>query len=280
VTPGARRVIVVLRRPRGVRKDGSAMTTAAPPRTRRSRVHVPSAVIDACRDGAIVPWFQPRRLVTTGAIESLEALARWRCEERWENPATFARTVGRTRHTVEFDLTMLGRAWQAARAAVVVAPGRRIAVNVSPATISGPHVVGQIERLLAGIGMPPERLEIEITELRTRQPDPVSLAALRRLGVRIALDDFGTGSSGIRRLLTSPVDVVKLDRSLLVPRTSHAEVVLDGIVRLAHDVGAAVVAEGVETPVELARVAALGCDVYQGWFGGRPAPIGELDLAA
>lgn len=106
-----------------------------------------------------------------------------------------------------------------------------------------------------------------------------ALTALRELGVRLALDDFGTGYSSMNFLKRFPVDIVKIDRSVIadlgVNRVSDS--IVEAMVQLAHKLGLTVVAEGVETEAQRAAVAELGCDLSQGFYYARPMPAAQAD---
>ena len=105
------------------------------------------------------------------------------------------------------------------------------------------------------------------------------LDAVRGLGVRVALDDFGTGYSSLRYVQELPLDTLKIDRSFVAAAADggRSEQILASMVRLAHDLGLTVVAEGVEDAECLERVRALGVDAAQGWHLGRPSPAPDFE---
>ena len=130
--------------------------------------------------------------------------------------------------------------------------------------------------------MPPELLEIEITEnvLLDRDPGRIlnSLNALKTIGVKVALDDFGTGFASLTHLKRFPVDRLKIDRSFVRNIETDADdaAISRTIISLAHSLGLEVVAEGVETPEQLAFLRRHGCNYAQGYLFGRPEPASEL----
>lgn len=156
-----------------------------------------------------------------------------------------------------------------------------VAVNLSALHFASDQAVTLVEEALAASGVPAALLEVEVTEgvlIRNAAAARNALAALRARGVRVALDDFGTGYSSLSYLQQLPFDVVKVDQSFiqdLSPDGSSARIV-DAIVRLAHGLGAEVVAEGVERPEQLALLTQLGCDAVQGFLLGRPMPPEQL----
>ncbi|MGH3567135.1 MAG: putative bifunctional diguanylate cyclase/phosphodiesterase [Pseudonocardia sp.] len=151
-----------------------------------------------------------------------------------------------------------------------------VSVNVSPVQLAEPGWVDEVTGILAGTGLPPDRLQLEITEQAVLVDEAAALRALTALrgkGVRLALDDFGTGYSSLVWLRRLPVHALKIDGSFIDGlRHPVADPVDSSIVRslveMAHALGLDVTAEWVETGVQSERLAALGCDVGQGrWFG-------------
>jgi EAL domain-containing protein (putative c-di-GMP-specific phosphodiesterase class I) len=157
------------------------------------------------------------------------------------------------------------RAESQAAAAVVPA----VSVNVSAAQLRGTDLVDEVALALARSGLHPGQLIIEVTEstLATEDVDTVDvLARLRATGVKVAIDDFGTGYSSLARLRDLPVDIIKIDQAFtraLGTGDQHRHIV-QAIVSLAHALGLLVVAEGVETTVQLAELQAVACDMVQG----------------
>ena len=130
--------------------------------------------------------------------------------------------------------------------------------------------------------MPPEMLEIEITESMVVQDAPRLIRMLNRLrdlGVQIAIDDFGTGYSNLRYLQRFPAQRLKIDRSFISEITQNAEdaAIVRAIITLGHSLDMLVVAEGVETQAQLALLGDLGCDEVQGFLLGRPVPAASLE---
>jgi len=232
--------------------------------------------------GQFALQYQPIVEIATGRVRCCEALLRWRHPVRGPvSPAEFvpiAERVGLIQPLGEWALR------RACADAVRWPCEIAVAVNVSAVQFRKPDVlVGMVERVLAETGLPPERLEIEVTEsLLIENPDQ-TLAAMRRLrasGVRLALDDFGTGYSSLAYLATFPFSKVKIDRSFaeLVASDPTSRAVIEVICQLAERLDLCVVVEGVETGSQLCEIARLGADQAQGYLLGRPAPVGELDL--
>ncbi|RAI43120.1 sensor domain-containing phosphodiesterase [Rhodoplanes roseus] len=152
-----------------------------------------------------------------------------------------------------------------------------IGVNMSGPQIRADGFADDVLAALDTARIAPQRLVLEVTERVVIAEDPRIEAALGRLhaaGVRIALDDFGTGYSSLAHLKRFPVDVIKIDRSFVNDLETGADnaAIVRAIVNLAHSLDMVVVGEGVETETQYARLAALGCDIGQGYLIGRPGP--------
>ncbi len=157
----------------------------------------------------------------------------------------------------------------------------RLSVNVSARQFEQENFVNSLASALAATGFPPDCLELELTEssvLRDLAKSAQRMGAIRELEVGIAIDDFGTGYSSLSYLSKLPVDSLKLDQSFLrqVAAEGGALALIQGIVRIAHDLHLTVVAEGVETSEELEMVRLVGCDQAQGRFCGPPLRAGEV----
>jgi EAL domain-containing protein (putative c-di-GMP-specific phosphodiesterase class I) len=150
-----------------------------------------------------------------------------------------------------------------------------VSVNLSGETLSDSAFRDRVDALLRDAGLPPARLSVEILESSALERDEAALTTvhrLRDLGVRVTVDDFGAGFASLARLRALEPDVIKVDRSLVEAELDpdRPSLLLAGITDLAHRLGATVVAEGVETEVQLAAALAAGCDAVQGFLWGRP----------
>jgi EAL domain-containing protein (putative c-di-GMP-specific phosphodiesterase class I) len=156
----------------------------------------------------------------------------------------------------------------------------RVAVNVSPLQMLRPDFPELVAQQLRETGLPPARLELEITEstlIEDKARVRAGMDALRRLGVQLAMDDFGTGYASIAMLRFFPFDTLKLDRSFLrdLESDAGARAILEAMIGLGRGLGMAVLVEGVETASQRDWLRAAGCDHGQGYLFGRPAPIGQ-----
>jgi diguanylate cyclase (GGDEF)-like protein len=162
-------------------------------------------------------------------------------------------------------------------------PGNlRVAVNISAVQFRNPGLVQVIVGALAASGLPPTRLEIEITETVLLQDKETTLAVLhqlRALGIRIAMDDFGTGYSSLTYLQSFPFDKIKIDQSFVknIGENASSLNIVRAIAALAHGMGMTTTAEGVETREQLERIASEGCTEMQGFLFSKPLPAVEID---
>lgn len=156
-----------------------------------------------------------------------------------------------------------------------------IAVNLSPVQLEREDFLSRLDEIFRRTGVSPANVEFEITEsalLRHTDTVDETLEALRRRGIRLAIDDFGTGYSSLSYLDTLPVQVLKIDRSFvnaLIEKdqtNSSTSEIVRATIALAHNLGMAVVAEGIETEQQLALLQSYGCDFGQGYFFARPMP--------
>lgn len=235
------------------------------------------------------PWvlhWQPIVELATGRVVEVEGLI------RWPDPAgglvapgefiPLAEELGLIEAIGDWVLGEVGRqrsAWQGEGLDL------RVAFNLSPRQLWSAHLAEKIMVKLQSVGVDPRDVTVEITE-STAMADPDRtqkvLAELHAWGFRLALDDFGTGYSSLARLKHMPVDVLKIDRSFIreVDRDAGSASMVRAMIQLADGLGMVPLAEGIETPEELAFLIEHGCSLGQGFWFSRPIPADEVaDLA-
>jgi EAL domain-containing protein (putative c-di-GMP-specific phosphodiesterase class I) len=153
----------------------------------------------------------------------------------------------------------------------------RINVNVSTVQLTKADFAARVKSILSQTGLNPRALTLEITEtaiMRSLEESLLQIGQLRAMGITIALDDFGTGYSTLSSLHLLPVDYIKIDRCFVerLGQAGNGLVVVQAIAELVDKFGFEVVAEGVETPEQLADLKSIGCDFFQGYLLGRPMP--------
>jgi diguanylate cyclase (GGDEF)-like protein/PAS domain S-box-containing protein len=156
-----------------------------------------------------------------------------------------------------------------------------VEVNLSARQIDDPRIVRTVEQILSRTGLAPGHLTLEITEsalMRNAASALSVLAALKELGVQLAIDDFGTGYSSLTYLQRFPLDILKVDRSFVeeLGVSVEGEEIVSAVISLAHALGLRVVAEGVETTLQLEVLQAFECDLAQGYLFSKPLPASEI----
>ncbi|HXJ80444.1 MAG TPA: EAL domain-containing protein [Candidatus Methylomirabilis sp.] len=223
--------------------------------------------------------YQPIIDLDTNRVVALEALIRWAHPRRGLLlPADFIALTEETGLIVPIGQWVLGEACRQLRDWERLAPTDvplAMAVNLSAKQVHQATVLNEVTDALRASGLPPERLVLEITESAMMDDDRTvldRLRALRGVGVRLALDDFGKGYSALNRLKRVPADVLKIDQSFvdgIDDRPEDTEIVR-AVIAVAKSLRLRVVAEGIETEEQAARLRAMGCDYGQGFFFARP----------
>jgi diguanylate cyclase (GGDEF)-like protein len=240
--------------------------------------------------GEIDVYYQPIVVVATNHVVGFEALARWQHPSRGVLGAdAFIEVAEDSGLIVPLGHAVLRQACQQTARWRSTRPDLHVAVNVSGAQFADPSFVDTVTAVLAETGLAADALWLEITET-SLMADAASarhtLDQVRALGVHLALDDFGTGYSSLSYLRQFPVEMLKIDRSFISGLGDERadDAIIAMIVALSRTLGLTVVAEGVETEAQLARLSELGCDIAQGYFFDRPKPaerawFGASDLA-
>jgi len=234
----------------------------------------------AIRKGELSLHYQPQARASRNAdeqeITGFEALARWTHPVRGNvPPGDFIPLAEESGLIVEMGEWILR---EACREAASWRNPLQVAINLSPAQFMHGDLVNFLHSVLLETGLSPGRLELEITEGVLIEDFDRGLGLLRRLkalGVRISMDDFGSGYSSLTYLQAFPFDNIKIDRTFVMNlgRNPQSAAIIRSVIGLGHGLGISIVAEGVETREQLCFLADEKCDVVQGYFIGRPAPI-------
>jgi len=227
--------------------------------------------------------FQPIVDTKTLKMCSAEALIRWRHPERGliapDQFIPFAEESGLILKIGEWTLQT------ACNEAVKWPPYMKVAVNLSAVQLRSASLLDQIMCVLAETGLPPERLELEVTEtalIEYGTEAPVLLKKLKNLGITVALDDFGTGYSSLSQLTMFPFDKIKIDKSFTKNMTNRADcaAIISAVLALAQSLDIHTTAEGVEKEEQLRVLALAGVTTIQGFLIHRPCSASELNFDA
>jgi len=245
----------------------------------RRRLVLERDLREALDRGQLSLAFQPKVDLENWEVQGFEALLRWKHPEHGDIPPVEFIPVAE-----ESGLILPMGEWalmEACRQAAQWPGDLQVAVNISPVQVMATQLPGAVKRALAESGLPPERLELEITEsvfINETRGTVDQLHALRKLGVQIALDDFGTGYSSLAYLRRFPFDTLKIDRAfvreLLTSRDARA--IVRNILALASSLRMSTVAEGVEEPAQVSVLESEGCNLVQGYFVSKPIPGNQV----
>ena len=225
--------------------------------------------------------YQPQVRASSGQVESVEALLRWRRNGEVVPPGRFIRVVEGTDLALPVSRWVLATACKQAKGWLDRGLALRVAVNVFSDHVTSGQLIDDVARALATSDLPARWLELEVVESSLfANPDLAAqtLRQLKELGVALALDDFGTGYSSLGYLKNYPFDVLKIDQLFArnVNRDAEDAAIVRSTISLGHNLGMRVLAEGIETTPQLRFMARYGCDMLQGYLMSRPVPADEL----
>ncbi len=216
-------------------------------------------------------------------VRGFEALIRWRSSVLGlQNPMEFISIAEETRYIIHIGEWVLRRSCQdVKRINQQLNQNYILAINASPIEIQHPNYVSTLQKIITETGIDPTWIEIEITEnvpIETMEQIVKTLIKLREIGIRISMDDFGTGYSSLSYINLIPLDILKIDRQFITNLTEKDATLslCEMIIRLSHETGLRVVAEGVETQAQLDILRNLNCDYIQGFLISRPIAVEAL----
>ena len=244
----------------------------------RQRMEIETSLRGALKNNELVVFYQPQIEIGNGTLIGFEALMRWdRPGHGLLLPSSFIPVAEESDLILQVGNWILDevarqiRQWIDEGLAVVP-----VAINVSARQCLGHGLVRDVSAALDKHGVPPQLLELEITEttaMRDVEHVESLLAQLKTIGIRVALDDFGTGYSSLSHLRRFPIKVLKIDQSFVWGATRNADdaAIARATIALAHNLGLRVIGEGVETEGQRDFLAEQACDIAQGYFYGRPS---------
>jgi predicted signal transduction protein with EAL and GGDEF domain len=244
-----------------------------------ARIEIERDMKKALEDGEFVLYYQPVINLTNQRITGFEALLRWKHPVRGMlYPNEFIPVAEETGMIVPLGLWVLREgcrqmaAWQKS---AITDPPLTISINVFQKQLSEPGFVEEVEQVLRETGLDPETLKLEVTESSIMKNLEATISLLHRLKtlkVGLEIDDFGTGYSSLSYLRQLPFDTLKIDYSFVkeLGSSTDSSEIIQTILGLARSLGMDVVAEGVETKDQIARLTAMGCSTVQGYYFSKP----------
>ena len=231
---------------------------------------------DAMRNHELELRYQPQVDISNGEVVSMEALVRWKHPTRgMVSPTEFIPVAERTGQIIELGEWVMEEVarhclyWDS-----LGLDSFRVCVNISPLQFNQSSLPDWIARFIKDSGLPPERLELELTESAIMTDAETNIAKLRELkaiGLDLAVDDFGTGYSSLSYLKRFPIDTLKIDQSFVADLDSaDGAAIVDAILALSKTLNLRVIAEGIEDQHQLAYLVNKECDLLQGYYFARP----------
>ncbi len=263
------------------KRDGRARVTAYDPamdESVRRRRGLQDALRRDLRAGALTMVYQPQ-VDRSRALIGVEALVRWNSAEFGPvSPAVFVPLAEECGMIDALGAFTLKRAFEDS----LRWPGLKMAVNISAIQLRDAEFIDRLIALAGDTGVSPSGIELELTEgVLVDRGNGASqrLGELRDAGFSIAIDDFGTGYSSLSYLSRFPIGKIKIDRSFVVDmgQSKSADALVSTIVQLGRSLNMRVIAEGVETPDQWLRLAAAGCNEFQGYLASRPVTAEVID---
>ena len=238
----------------------------------RSRMQLDHAMRQALAQERFRLHYQPQVDLRSGRVVGAEALIRWRDPELGEiSPAEFIPVAEESGFIVSIGDWVLQRAVAQAAAWVAAGAGLTVSVNVSALQFQQPGFVDGVASALRAAGLPPQWLELELTEsclIQDAQDAMLRLRSLAQLGVKLAIDDFGTGYSSLAYLKRFPIGRLKIDRSFVngLPHEDSDVAIVQAIIHMGRALRLQIVAEGVENEAQRRFLHDAGCDLFQGYL--------------
>jgi len=247
------------------------------------QIRLTGGLVHALRNQEFRIYYQPQSDIHSGKIIGAEALLRWQHPvDGLISPGKFISLAERSGHIIPIGEWVLNEACRQAAAWLRDYPDAPVvAVNLSALQFKRGKILDVVANALAQSGLPPQQLELELTESILLQDVGTTikiLHGLKNLGVKLSIDDFGTGYSSLSYLKQLAVDKLKIDQSFVrdMLTSSDGAAIVKTIIQLGHNLQLTVIAEGVETQEQLTSLTEYGCDEVQGYLLSHPLPLSEF----
>ncbi|WP_096189490.1 sensor domain-containing protein [Evansella halocellulosilytica] len=263
-------------------KDGYQWYTPSIKTKHVERLKIEKRLRIATEKKAFYLCYQPQIDLKKKKVIGVEALIRWDDEELGIiSPGSFIPLAEETGLIVPIGDWVLEQACKQAKKWFEQGISLRMGINISPIEFQRPDFVSKVKKVLSKTGLPPQLLDLEITEndlLYNREECFKTLEQLKEIGISISIDDFGTGYSSLGYLRRFPIDTLKIDQSFIreVLDNTNDQAIVTSIIQLAHNMNLRVIAEGVETSDMVEFLNKQQCDEMQGFLYSRPLPSDEV----
>ncbi|MEN2424975.1 EAL domain-containing response regulator [Chromobacterium vaccinii] len=239
-------------------------------------------VADALKQRQLVPYYQPKVSIKDGSLFGMEALVRWNHPQYGVlPPAAFVHHLEEGELAIRFFYQFLRDVCVDVKQFLALHPGLHASINLPVPLLNDANLVDEMTSIVRSSGQPSDSVALEVTETSLMSNLAASLGTLARLrlnGFGLAMDDYGTGYSSMKQLSRSPFTELKIDREFVHDAGSSPKklAILISAVAMCQKLQLLSVAEGVETEEDWQQLAALGCDVAQGYYHSRPLPFDQF----
>lgn len=233
-------------------------------------------LLNAMQQNELVLYFQPQLNIRDNKIDAFEVLVRWQHPQKgFLMPGQFLPFVEQLGLSRQLDFWILQKAVETISRWRQLHIHLPLAVNMSPLHFQQDGLKQQIQQLLQQYKVAPDLLELEITEnaaMHDMEKGSNHVIELQQMGIRVSIDDFGTGYSSLAYLRRMPIDKIKIDRSFVMDMAGNDSdmMIVKTMIKLAHGLGKRILAEGVETAVQLELLRNMSCDAVQGYYIAKP----------
>ncbi|PKH02326.1 bifunctional diguanylate cyclase/phosphodiesterase [Psychromonas sp. MB-3u-54] len=243
------------------------------------RMLLEQALHSALNDHQLEVWFQPIVDLNSGKVISMEALSRWSLAGEFIPPEEFINIAEITGMIVPLGQQLFDKVGCALQELRTEHPNLECNINLSVRQFRDGDLFTEITSCLNKYQLPTSAFHLELTESMVVEAETDVLPMMQKLvkhGLKFHLDDFGTGHSSLDRLKNLPFDTLKIDRSFVTSLGRGDDVMVRNIINIGKELGMSIIAEGVETQIELDRLMVLGCSQIQGYYFAKPMPLSEL----
>jgi diguanylate cyclase (GGDEF)-like protein len=245
------------------------------------RMQLEQALQEALNEKQLEVWFQPVIDARNGKILGMEALSRWPLGGEYVPPDEFIAIAENSGMITKLGLQVFDKVGLALKELRVCYPELQCNVNLSVRQFRDSDLAKDIQDCIEKHQLPASALHLELTESMVAESETEILPTMIALvdqGFKFHLDDFGTGYSSLERLRNLPFNTLKIDRSFIVPLGQGDDVMVRNIINIGNELGMNLIAEGVETEVEVNKLLQLGCHQIQGYYFARPMPLEKLKV--